>query len=601
MTVKDEPTGGLADAPPVPVNAQPAAQPASDSSAPTDAAREGAEHKHSPRVIAFYLPQFHPIPENDHAWGRGFTEWTNVTKAEPLYPDHNQPQLPTELGFYDLRLRESLRAQAALAREHNVDGFCFYHYWFDGRRVLERPLDLLLESPDIDLPFCLCWANENWTRRWDGAEHEVIISQGYDPAKRSDFIVDILKYISDPRYIRIDGKPVILVYRPNIIPHLRQTIEVWRATAREHGHELHIVSCLTFGFDDPLHHGFDAAVEFPPHGVTARKVNNEIPWTKKFNGSAYCYDDVVKNELAKLEPPFKLYRTAMAGWDNTARRGCEGNLFYGATPSKFETWLTYLVLRSREQPSGEQLVFVNAWNEWAEGAHLEPDRKFGRQWLMACSRAKSATTLPFDDETAELVAQGFTRYCELIGDVEEARAAKLLLQSALVEQRSARTVTQLLAGDFEKRLTERRFSKSRGLSTVRSLIGDVDRSDEHCPGWIDLPSKVANPYVAKRDLPFYVVGWIFPPARFQEDVRCLLTLSPISDDNEYAALVSYGVSREDVARAYPEWPVELSSTSGFEGLLDLRELDLGVYRLRAAITNGEEMTFTSHSLDILVS
>ena len=209
------------------------------------------------KLIAFYLPQFHPIPENDAAWGRGFTEWTNVTKSTPLFAGHYQPHLPGEFGFYDLRVPEVLCQQADLAKAYGIHGFCFYYYWFDGRRLLERPLETMLATGQPDMPFCVCWANENWSRRWDGSDEEIIVAQTFSEEMRSKIVEDLIPYFMDRRYIRVGGRPLFLVYRPGVVPDLRETIEVWRTTARGHGLELHISACLTFGFSDPCSFGFE--------------------------------------------------------------------------------------------------------------------------------------------------------------------------------------------------------------------------------------------------------------------------------------------------------------------------------------------------------
>jgi hypothetical protein len=341
------------------------------------------------KILAFYLPQFHPIAENDRWWGKGFTEWSRVTRARPQFAAHYQPHLPERLGFYDLRLPEARARQAALARAHGIDGFCYYYYWFGTKTLLERPLAEMLASGVPDLPFCLCWANENWTRRWDGAEKELLIEQRYAPELDSALIEDLLPFFRDRRYLRVRGAPVLLVYRPGAIPEPQATTARWRRAAREQGlPDLHLVAALTFGLQDPRPLGFDAAVEFPPHGenlpANACAVDGIVPG---FGGEIIDYRAVVSRRLGLPPPPFRLYRTAMAGWDNTPRLGRRATIFHGASPAAYEEWLRALVTAARLGHPEHRLVFVNAWNEWAEGAHLEPDERFATGYLEATRRA----------------------------------------------------------------------------------------------------------------------------------------------------------------------------------------------------------------------
>jgi hypothetical protein len=341
------------------------------------------------KVLAFYLPQFHPIPENDRWWGKGFTEWSRVTRARPQFAGHYQPHLPERLGFYDLRLPETRARQAALARAHGVHGFCYYYYWFGAKTLLERPLAEMLASGEPDLPFCLCWANENWTRRWDGAERELLIEQRYGPELDAALIEDLMPFFRDRRYLRVRGAPVLLIYRPTAIPEPWAAVARWRRAARERGYpDLHLVAALTFGLQDPRPLGFDAAVEFPPHGenlpANACAVEGVEPG---FGGEIVDYRAVAGRRLALPPPPFRLYRTAMAGWDNTPRLGRRATILHGASPGTYEEWLRGLVTAARLGHPDHRLVFVNAWNEWAEGAHLEPDVRFGTGYLEATRRA----------------------------------------------------------------------------------------------------------------------------------------------------------------------------------------------------------------------
>lgn len=351
-----------------------------------------------PRAIAFYLPQFHPFPENDLWWGRGFTEWTNVSKAVPQYQGHLQPRLPGELGYYDLRVPEVMARQIELARQFGLGGFCFHYYWFSGQRLLERPLDQFLDRQDaaFDFPFCLCWANENWTRRWDGAEHDVLMRQSHDRADHLAVFDDMLRYLRDPRYIRIGNRPVVVVYRPGIIDDLPALVEIWRRRAREEGFDdLFLIATNSFGFADPDSIGFDALCEFPPHNIVAPDTSRDrVLHNPSFEGRIYRYADARDYSLQRLEGmrgeprARRHFPGVMMGWDNEARKPGRGHVFDGADPRAFHDWLLGALRFSAGAHDPEaRLVFVNAWNEWGEGTYLEPDRWFGYGYLNAVAAA----------------------------------------------------------------------------------------------------------------------------------------------------------------------------------------------------------------------
>lgn len=343
------------------------------------------------KFIAFYLPQYHPIPENDSWWGKGFTDWTNVSKAIPQFVGHYQPHIPGDLGFYDLRLSEVQAKQIDIARKYGIYGFCFHYYWFAGKRLLERPLDQFLKNPDLNFKFCICWANENWTRRWDGQENEVLISQTHSSENDFHFIEDIEHILRDPRYIRINGRPVLVVYRLSLLPDGKATADRWRTYCRDKGlGDLYLIAAQTFGFKDPRTQGFDAAVEFPPHlhqlpGI--RRINDNLNiMNPLFNGTVFDFDDFVKSKTYLEIPTYKLYKTVCPGWDNSARRPNNPTILHGSNPENFKEWLRNIAEWTLETSrSEERIIFINAWNEWAEGAHLEPDRKYGYGYLQSIS------------------------------------------------------------------------------------------------------------------------------------------------------------------------------------------------------------------------
>lgn len=364
------------------------------------------------RLIAFYLPQYHPIPENDEWWGKGFTEWTNVTKAKPLFEGHNQPHLPADLGFYDLRLAEVREAQADLARKYGVYGFCYYHYWFNGRRLLERPFAEVLATGKPDFPFCLCWANENWTRGWDGAEHQVLVQQNYSSEDDRQHIRWLAQAFADTRYIRVDGKPIFLVYRTARLPDPKRTTDVWRDEARRQGlGELFLVRVETYdiGSDiDPMKIGFDASVEFMPDWrmVASDRLSLREWWTpwasalallsqdklEKIRAfektSVFQYESIIEKAMARAPALYERFRCVSPGWDNHARRPQGGgHMVVGSTPELYGKWLRSVVEDVRTRPADHQLLFVNAWNEWGEGNHLEPCRQSGHAYLEATRNA----------------------------------------------------------------------------------------------------------------------------------------------------------------------------------------------------------------------
>jgi lipopolysaccharide biosynthesis protein len=371
-------------------------------------ARWGGELQRQNRVraLAFYLPQYHPIPENDRWWGAGFTEWANVARAKPSFPGHHQPNVPADLGFYDLRLPEVRAAQARLAQDAGIHGFCYYYYWFQGTRLLNAPLDAVVDSGLPDFPFCVCWANENWTRRWDGLETEVLIAQRHSPEDDIAFLDSLLPAFRDRRYVRVDGKPLLLVYRPALLPDAKATAARWREHARQAGigdiHLLMVQSFYHLEGTGPDAYGFDGAVEFPPHSLAiAAREQPRGYGGLPFEGTVYDYALTAQSFLERTPPAYKLFRSVMPRWDNTPRRGRQANVFVNSSPEAYRAWLQAAVDYTRRMYFGdERLVFINAWNEWGEGNYLEPDQQHGHAYLEA-TRSVLASLAPVP--TAERV------------------------------------------------------------------------------------------------------------------------------------------------------------------------------------------------------
>ncbi|MET1086465.1 MAG: glycoside hydrolase family 99-like domain-containing protein [Arthrobacter sp.] len=337
-----------------------------------------------PLTVAFYLPQYHAIPENDEWWGKGFTEWTNVRKASALFDGHDHPRRPADLGYYDLTTAGVSSQQAALAQANGVDAFCFYYYWFAGKRLLERPVDDYLERGP-DFPFCISWANENWTRRWDGQDQAVLIGQDYGDGTAEQVFLDFLPYLRDPRYLRVDGRAVIVVHRVDHLPDAPQFARTWRALAAEYGvGPLQLIAAETKPGIRPDTFGFDAVCEFPPVGsntLAAAKLLPPAGMNPSFRGRVMSYPRMVARFMRRPEPGFVRYRGVAPGWDNTARRSHSSTVYMDSSPEGYRRWLQFARASEGRRPHG--MVFINAWNEWAEGSYLEPDETHGMDYLRA--------------------------------------------------------------------------------------------------------------------------------------------------------------------------------------------------------------------------
>ena len=338
------------------------------------------------RPIAFYLPQFHQIPENDEWWGKGFTEWTNVRKARPLFNGHYQPHVPhPDIGYYDLSDVNVMKKQAAIAKKYGIYGFCFYYYYFkNGKRLLETPIDNWLAHPEIDLPFCFCWANENWTRAWDGGDREVLMPQDYGLDNMERMVRGMIPAFKDERYIKVDGKPMLLVYRPEIIPEIRAAVESWRRIARENGiPDVYVVMVQNFSSESPHVFGMDAAVEFACiHATQYIHADERSSFTGKFKRSNLSarYRYIRKYHRMLLpDKEYPRYKCVCPNWDNTSRCGKNANYIIDGFPDKFRLFLdeAFSLTLSDARLAKNGFVFINAWNEWGEGAHLEPDEKYG--------------------------------------------------------------------------------------------------------------------------------------------------------------------------------------------------------------------------------
>jgi lipopolysaccharide biosynthesis protein len=347
-----------------------------------------------PRLIAYYLPQFHPIRQNDDWWGKGFTEWTNTAKAKPRYPGHYQPHIPSDLGFYDLRVPETRIAQAELAQSYGIEGFCYYHYWFgNGRRLLERPFEEVLATGKPDFPFCLCWANDTWSGIWHGTPGRILMNQEYPgPEDDEKHFETLLPAFRDRRYIRVNDKPVFLVWRPFGFPDASATLARWHSMAKYAGLPgLHMIGIFRPSGPAPEDVGFDGSVynNNPPlrgWGTWRNPVELAINRCLRKLGvpTIYGYANAINHFVPETLPQTR-YPSVVNGWDNTARSGVNGLVLHGATPKLFRTALRKAFALTRAHPNGSdgRLIFLKSWNEWAEGNHLEPDLRDGHGFLQA--------------------------------------------------------------------------------------------------------------------------------------------------------------------------------------------------------------------------
>lgn len=342
------------------------------------------------RAIAFYLPQFHPIPENDEWWGPGFTEWTNTAKARPLFRGHEQPHLPADLGFYDLRVAETREAQARLAKQHGVEAFCYWHYWFAGRRILERPFNEVLASGRPDHKFCLGWANQTWTGAWHGAHNRILIEQTYPgPTDDEAHFQCVLPAFQDPRYVRVDGKPLFYIFRPEQLPDQKGFARRWRQMAKAAGLPgLYIVAEISDllgrgpAGQPPEAYGFDAGVYIRLPADTSRAETFKMRLRRKLLRwpEAYPY---ARRPLPRPRGYERenIHPCVYPNWDNTPRSVRRGLVLRGSTPEAFRTHVQAAVESLLPRPSEERLLFIKSWNEWAEGNYLEPDLEHGDGFL----------------------------------------------------------------------------------------------------------------------------------------------------------------------------------------------------------------------------
>lgn len=384
------------------------------------------------KFIAFYLPQFHSFPENDAWWGKGFTEWTNTKKAKPLFKGHYQPHTPLHNNYYDLTNPDVMYNQVKMAKEYGIYGFCFYHYWFeDGKKLMEKPVEKFLADKNLDMPFCLSWANEAWTRRWDGGEKDIIMPQKYGDAKDWErHFKYLLPYLKDDRYITVNGKPLVIIYKPGDIPNLEDMLNLWDNLACCNGLNGLCFFAQGTGFcaneylvgKDTI---FDGYIMYEPgftyNLITVRTAlkhlfsnprnfarqlsvycSYSVPkvFKKIIMGKNYiskCRTDLLWKSILSRKPKKNFYLGAFATWDNSSRCGKRARIATEFTVEKYKKFINMLVKKAKVE-YGNDFIFYTAWNEWAEGAHLEPDEKYGYAYLEGVKEALiNNDEWPFDE------------------------------------------------------------------------------------------------------------------------------------------------------------------------------------------------------------
>jgi hypothetical protein len=554
------------------------------------------------RLIAFYLPQFHPIPENDRWWGPGFTDWQNVVRSTPLFEGHYQPHLPGALGFYDLRLDEIRHRQVELARQHGIHGFCYYYYWFNGRRILEHPLDRYIEDSRNDFPFCICWANENWSRRWDGGNREVLLVQEHDTESDMQFIRDVIPILKDPRYIRVNGMPLLVLYRADLLKMPAATAAGWREECEKAGLPgVHLCAAQTFDITDPRPYGFDSACEFPPHKHAVGHIaQDQRGLPADFKGWVCDYEMVARSSVTAPPPDYPLYRGLFPSWDNSARKRSQALIFHHSDPARYEYWLRGLISYTRQNLVGDQrIIFINAWNEWAEGAHLEPDLRYGSAYLEATKRAMSGETDPkqlFDLLADEIKTIANPDLRERIEDYAQEVHTQLSNLSRTVDY-----FTQ--EREMVERLRQEREAMVFYPYKMDELFGPEPSGDVEC--WFERINGRAMRIDATVDVhtTVHLEGWMVSPGIFPdaETTARYLLLRNVETDDIYAAQIYQHWARPDVADNRRHIDSTYTMNCGFGSLFSMAKMPPGIYLVGCGMKNSTKATcsWSQYRLQVL--
>ena len=520
-------------------------------------------------VIAFYLPQFYPFPENDTWWGEGFTEWSNVVGAESQLPGHNMPILPADLGFYDLRVKDTRRRQGQLASQYGIDGFCYYFYWFSGRRLMDTVVDDILMSGCPDTPFCLCWANEPWSRRWDGTnDHaDLLIDQKHDVKVDTTLFAELLPFFLDERYIKVDGSPLLLIYRLDILDDASALIAAWRQEAFRAGFPgLFVAAARTFGLTDDAAEMVDAIVDFPPHTSVSEEISNGLSVPSEFLGKIFDYRQVIVEAVTRKPATKMTFPGIMPRWDNTARKAERSHIFWNSSPNAFKIWASLCFEQARELPLGRRYMFVNSWNEWGEGAMLEPDRHYGRAYLEALRSARSGYVVSPSDITkfslvSGLPLDGAERYLQSFSN-----EVKIISQIMTAQRSSSRDAFRMGLPDV---LT---------IGSKTPIVGDGMMIFDH-----STPEKHTNCITIRFGQAISLIGWMTldkKPRPYKWDrVAYLMVTMRGSPNHVYHVPITNWHERNDINKHY-KWNLEAGDCYfGFDLAVSTDILPLGTYQV----------------------
>jgi hypothetical protein len=535
-------------------------------------------------VVAFYLPQFYPFSENDRWWGDGFTEWSNVVDAKPQFQGHRMPLMPADLGFYDLRTEDTRRRQAELAAQYGIDAFCYYFYWFSGRRIMRDVLDAIMFSGEPKTDFCLCWANESWSRQWDGSEGQtdLLIKQQHDPEIDKGLFSDLLPYFRDDRYLKIDGKPMLLIYRLGIMNGADAVIRDWRKSAVKAGFSgLFVAAVRSFGLKDRDAEMVDAIVDFPPHTSISTDIQNNLEVNAAFKGKIFDYRQVVVEAVTRTPGELMCFPGVMPRWDNTARKADRAHIFWNCTPDAFKLWMSFAFQQSLNLPLGKRYLFINSWNEWGEGANLEPDRLTGRAYLEAI-RSTRGGYIAGPSDTAKFA---------LISNLPKSNAeeylsnfsAEVQIVSNMMNWQRAKIHDAFRIGAPEI------VSLSRALPVVRDGAVIIDESNSPI---------VNNTITVHYGQPLSIVGWtmIEQGKKHTRDRVAYFCLTP-ANESEIAlhAPVIKWTRRPDIPTHYN---FSLSTDEiyfGFELTVGTDNLSVGLYKIcMVQSSDGELLAARCH-------
>lgn len=515
------------------------------------------------KPIAFYLPQFHPTPENNKWWGDGFTEWVNVSQSKPIFDGHYQPRIPGILGYYDLRLKETIEQQIALAQRYGIYGFCIYHYWFGGKKILHKPLEIFSQI-ETDFKFCLCWANESWSRRWDGSENELLIKQDHNFDTDKKYIEEIFPYLKKRNYIEAEGKKLLIIYRPSLIKDLKKLIYSWKEYCKNRGVDLAVFGCETFGESNLEKLGLDGSVEFPPHNTITPFEKSLISDSHPRKPIFYDYRKYVQDQVLRNEKRYKCFPGVITGWDNSPRRKISPTIFLNSTPSLFSVLLNDAIARSQSKYINEnnRYIFINAWNEWAEGTYLEPDSKFGFEYLEVIQNLIN---------TQGAIDLLLSRNGDASFSSDFMTALKAEILTTIFQRKKLLDYFPNMGEELSYEPTETIPEYLKNSRVSLGAFGNIDSINSTQINQIPVPYKKSM---------ITLNGWFFNPDEDSKNSRRLVLVTLATRDKrlQYTWL-STGTfhNREDVSSAYNHYPSEVTLLSGYSLSINISNIKSNIY------------------------